>query len=248
MEEKNEIEDNNQPLMIERLFKKHRSVGVLGNSNTAKSSVCLNELLKLKKKFKIEIYVFGVERDLYEYLESKGIKILNSVDDILDMKIKEAVIYIDEFADIYDTNMASKQTNRIRRFFNRLYHLNNYVLISTSQSKFWNVFMCSMIKAYIVKEIDFDSLVRGTFLKRKIINISGNNSEYRLEAKKNEYYVVTNEDIVRKGNFGYNKELDSKKNLVNPFVKMETKINNKESHLKLESSLDLNLEKKNVIF
>lgn len=209
------------------LFKKYRSIGVVGNSNCAKSSLCLDELVNLKKKVNIEIYVLGVEECLHEYLKLQGIKILNSIDDILNMTIKNSVLYVDEFAEIYDSNMASKQTERIRKFFNRLYHLNNYILISTAQSKFWNVFMCSLVKVFIVKEIDYDSLVRGTFLKRKIKNISGNTSEYKLEVQKNTYYIVTDDYLVEKKTFEYKEDLDSKKNLKNPFLNFELNLENK---------------------
>ncbi len=218
------------------LFKKYRSVGVVGNANTSKSSFCLSELIKLKQKVDIEIYILGAEENLNEYLESKGINILNSIDDVLDMKITNSLIYIDEFADLYDVKMASKQTSRIRRFFNRIYHLNNYILISTAQSKFWNVFMCSLVKAYVVKQIDYDALVRGTFLKRKIKNIAGNTSEYRLEVPNNTYFLVTDEEIVEKGTFEYDENLDSKKDLKNPFLKLD---------LNLETKLEIKNEENN---
>lgn len=218
-------------MIIEKLFRKHRSIGVVGNIHTAKSSLILKELVELRENIDIDVYVLGAEYNLEPYLMSKGIKILQSSDDILDLKIRGAVLYIDEFADIFDVKMASKQTEKIRRFFNRLAHLNNYVIISTAQTKFWNVFMCSLVKAYIVKEIEYDSLVNGTFLKRKIQNITSNTSDYRLDAAKEEYYVITDENLVEKGTFEYNKDLDSKKSLVNPFLDK-----------KVEENLDNNLE------
>ena len=53
-----------------------------------------------------------------------------------------------------------------------------------------------------------------------------NTSDYRLDIPKDTYYVVTDDDIVKKMTFEYNKELDSKKENVNPFIKNE-KINAK---------------------
>lgn len=209
------------------LFKKYRSIGVVGNPHTAKSSLVLGELINLKKQINIEVYVLGSEVKLHKYLKSKGIQILYSSDDILDMKIKGAILYIDEFSDLYDTRMASKQTEKIKKFFNRIAHLDNYVIISSAEVNFWNKFMCSLVKAHLVKTIEYDNLVRGTHLQRKVKNISEGSSEYRLEIPINVYYIVTDEDLVRKKTFEYNVDIDSKKDLVNPFLKLETKVENK---------------------
>ena len=206
---------------LKELFKKYRSVGVVGNTNTAKSSLILSELIELKGDTSVDIYVLGAETNLHKYLESKGINILHSVDDILDMKIKNSVLYIDEFGDIFNVQASSKQTDRIRRFFNRLAHQNNYVIVSTAQTKFWNVFMCSLVKAYLVKEIEFDSLVNGTLLKRKIKNISENTSEYRLDIPIGTYYVIRDDKLTEKKTFEYDENIDSKNEQVDIFQKAD---------------------------
>ena len=90
-----------------QLFKKYKSIGIVGNRNTAKSSLVLNQLIKLKKEIDIPIYVLGAELNLHDYLESKNINILHSVDDVLDMKITDSVIYIDEFAELFDVQITS---------------------------------------------------------------------------------------------------------------------------------------------
>ena len=207
---------------LSKLFKKYRSIGVVGNTNTSKSSLVLDQLLGLKKDVDMPIYVLGAEAKIEQYLTSQGLNILHSADDILDLKIRDAVLYIDEFSQIFNVRMASKQTDRIKRFFNRLAHLNIYIVISTAETKFWNVFMCSLIKAYFVKEIEYDALVKGTLLKRKVSNITGNTSEYRLEVPNSDYYIITDDDVVTRKTFEYNENLDSKKSLINPFV--ETKV------------------------
>lgn len=211
------------------LFKKYRSIGVVGNINVAKSSLVLSELVDLRKKVDIPVYVLGAEPNLYEYLESQNINILYSADDVLDLQIKNSIVFIDEFADIFDVKMSSKQTDRIKKFFNRIAHLNNYIIIGSAEVNFWNKFMCSLVKAHLVKTIEYVSLVRGTFLLRKVKNISENCNEYRLEAPINTYYIVTNDSLTQKRTFKYNEDLDSKKHLVNPFLKLD---------LKLETKLD----------
>lgn len=206
------------------LFKKYRSIGVVGNTDTAKSSLILTELIELKKQVNIPVYVLGIEPSLHKYLESKDIRVLHSVDDVLDLKIKSSIIYIDEVGDIYDSRMASKQTEKIRKFFNRLAHLNNYVIISTAQTKFWNAFICSLVKAYLVKEIEFDALVNGTLLKRKVKNITENTSEYRLDIPQNTFYVVTDTELTEKRTFDYDENVDTKKDMNNPFQNLDKNV------------------------
>jgi len=250
--------------MIETIFSdKVRAVGLVGNRNSSKTSLGLQEIIDLKVvkyiiswekegkilhencfddkekeavlytlinkkgissesitiKEGIKKYVFGVEESLKDYLVEKEIIILENKEDLLDLKIKDAIIYIDEFADVYDVSLKSKQGERIRRFFNRLNHLNDWVLVSTAQEKFWNSFICGLIKDYVVKEIEYNSLVNGTDLKTKVKGIGGY-SDYRLECPNDTYYIV-GKDVTIKGTFEYNKNLDSKKNNINPFRKVE---------------------------
>ena len=82
--------------MLGKIFKKARTVGIVGNANTGKTMLCLGELLNLKEKYKIEIYCIGIEEKLHSHLKARGFKIIHSKEDILDLKIKDSVIKIDE--------------------------------------------------------------------------------------------------------------------------------------------------------
>jgi len=96
--------------------------------------------------------------------------------------------------------------------------------------------MCSLVRAHLVKTIEYVNLVRGTHLQRKIKNISENSSEYRLDLPMNTYYVITDDNIVEKLTFDYDSKLDVKKDKINPFASVD---------LSLESSVDLNVDCKN---
>ncbi|MFW9872020.1 MAG: hypothetical protein ACFFG0_02885 [Candidatus Thorarchaeota archaeon] len=225
---------------LSHLFKKYRVVGVVGNPNSCKSSLSLFKLIELKKEYPtINIYVFGVEPCLYKKLEERGIKILYNKEDIFDLKIKNSVIYVDEFGDFFSVHTKDKQLERVRRFFNRIYHLNNWFVLSTAQSGFWNKFMSGIVSCFLVKEIEWDNLVNGTPIKRKIKGLP-NTSDYRLECEKGTYYVVNNE-LTEKCKFPYVKDLDSKKHLVNPFC--EKKYENKKVKQKVKP---LNNENNNL--
>ena len=196
--------------MLDKIFKNHRTVGLVGGINSGKSSLAYAELIKLKEKYDVQVYILGAEENIQPYLKTKGIKIILSTADLLDLKIKNSVIFIDEFADIFDVSSRGKQFERIKKFFNRLAHLNDYLLISTAQQNFWNKFMCGLISAFLVKSVEFDSLVNGTRLKEKIKSLE-KTSDYRLELKKCDYYVIDDLELVQKHRFNYDKELDSKK-------------------------------------
>ena len=95
--------------VLKELFKNNRVVGVVGSRSSGKTSLVLTQLIELKEemnkdKIKMPIYVFGVEETLKSYLKTKGIKFLYSRDDILDLKIKDAVIFVDEIANFFSTS------------------------------------------------------------------------------------------------------------------------------------------------
>lgn len=209
--------------MIENLFKKYRTIGIVGNCGQAKSSLVLNELIEMKEKFKLPTYVLGVEPSLQPYLEKKGIIVLKSKEDVLDLKIRDSLIYIDEFGDLFDTKTSSREVEKIKRFFNRIDHLNDFLIVSSAVDCFYNKFMEGLIKSFVVKTIDYQALCNGTILKRKVMAIVENTSDYRLDIPKDTYYVITSDGLVEKGTFKYNPELDSKKNNVNPFLEKKSK-------------------------
>lgn len=203
--------------MIEKLFRKSRTIGVVGNVGVGKTHLALVEIIKLKKKYpNIKVYVYGVEKSLKPILKRYNIEFLHNKEDLLDLKIKNSVLFIDEFCDLFSVRTQDKQLDRIKRFFNRIDHLNDYLMISSAQSGCWNKFMESLIRNYIVKEIDFQSLVNGTTLKRKVMGIESN-SDYRLELPNNEYFIIS-DDLTERDSFEYIRELDSKKENVDLFA------------------------------
>lgn len=214
-------------MILKNLFKKDRTVGLVGNTGQAKSSLVLSELIELKEEFKIPVYVLGVEPSLHAYLEKKGIVILKSKEDILDLKIRDSVIFCEEMGDIFDTKTSSRELEKIKRFFNRIDHLNDFLIVSSAVDCFYNKFMEGQIKAFIIKNVDYATLVNGTVLKRKVMAIVENTSDYRLDIPKDTYYVITDEGLVEKMTFKYNPELDSKKSNINPFLKKSEQENEK---------------------
>jgi hypothetical protein len=210
-------------MIIKELFKKYRTIGLVGNAGEGKSSLALSELVELKKEYNLPIYVLGAEPSLFPILRKKGMEILESKEDILDLKISGAIIFIEEFGDLFKIDTKDRQLDRVKRFFNRIDHLNDFVIISSAREGFWNKFLDGIVKAFLVKKIDYQSLTNGTNLKRRIKGIVENTSEYRLEMPKDTFYVVTDDNLVKKMTFKYNPDLDSKKNNKNPFLEKSEK-------------------------
>jgi len=201
---------------LKKVFASNRVVGVIGNQNTAKTSLVLSELIKLKKNIDLPIYVFGVEPSIKKYLKTQGIEFLYNMEDILDLKIKNSIIYIDEVSSFVSTQTRDKQTDRFKRFINRIVHQNDWLIISTAQVGWFNKLACSMINAFYVKEIELDSLVNNTWLKRVVLGLP-RTSDYRIDLPINTFYILQNNALTIKKSFAYNKDLDSKANNENPF-------------------------------
>jgi hypothetical protein len=198
--------------MIDELLRKHSVIGIAGNRSTGKTSLALTLLLELKEKYpSLSVSVMGVEDSLTPVLEKKGIKTLHSKMDILDLRMRDTVIYVAEFALFFDSRNKNKQLDKLMRFFDRIEHNNCKLIIDTAREGYFNKFFCSRVGAFLIKQIEYDSLVNGTWLKERVKSIRSV-SDYRLECDVSQYYVVTTDgDPTTENTFPYNPLVDSKK-------------------------------------
>ena len=197
---------------LDKLFNKHSIIGMVGNRSTGKSMTMLGALIEYRKKYPdIPIYVYGVEEAVIPILEDKyNIITLESKRDITDLALTECVIWVDEFAMIFDTKSSSKQLSKLEAFFDRLEHRKIKFIFGTAREKFFNTFACSRMTLAIVKEIEYDALVNNTWLKDNIKAINSM-SEYRLECPIDRCFVVSKKGgLVTKHKSSYYKELDTK--------------------------------------
>lgn len=208
-------------MKLSNLLKRHSCIGLVGNRGTAKTSLVLVKLLELRKEYpNLKIAVMGVNPELEDFLEERKIRILNSKMDLLDLQIKDTIIFIDEMALFFDTQARSKQLDKLMRFFDRIEHQNCKIIIGTAREGYFNKFMCSRVTAFLVKQIEYDALVNGTWLKERVKAITSI-SDYRLVADKSEYYVVASGDgtLTTKHTFGYCSKVDTKKSNIDLFKK-----------------------------
>lgn len=209
---------------IDQVLKKHSVVGVVGNRSTAKTSMVLSFYKQLHTTYpNLNLAVMGVNEELAPILNQLNIKILQSKMDILDLRMKDTIIFVDEFALFFDSQGRSKQQGKLMRFFDRIEHQNCKFIIGTAREGYFNKFMCSRITAFFVKQIEYEALVNGTWLKERVRAIASS-SDYRLVANKPEYYYVTaGDDLTSKHTFAYNQEFDTKAKNVDLFCKTSQK-------------------------
>jgi hypothetical protein len=209
--------------IIEEVIEKHSCIGIAGNRNSAKTSMVLTMFKGLRLRYpELKLAVMGVNKELES--EMKKLDIINLVSkmDILDLQMKDTIIFVDEFALFFDTQTKSKQLDKLMRFFDRVEHLNCKIIVGTAREGFFNKFMCSRINCFLVKEIEYDSLVNGTWLKERVKAITSN-SDYRMECEKSNFYIVANDIPTKRMSFKYSPEFDTKKNNVKLFVKNKVK-------------------------
>jgi hypothetical protein len=199
--------------MMPELLHKHSIVGVCANRNEGKTSLVLTELRRLKRQYPhLKVCVLGLNPELKDVCINNGFTFLVSKTDILDLKVRDAVIYIDEMGILFDTKSQSKQLDKLMRFFDRIEHNNCKLIVSTAREGYFNKFMCGRITAFLVKQIEYESLVNGTWLNERVRAVDSL-SDYRLECGVNEFFVVTNKDETTvKHTFEYVKSFDTKRN------------------------------------
>jgi hypothetical protein len=197
--------------MLKQVLKEHNIVGVAGMRSTAKTSLILSELLQIRKQHpNVKIAVFGVNEELKMLLHSNNITFLESQMDILDLRMKDTIIFIDEMALFFDTSTRSKQLDKLMRFIDRVEHQNCKIIVGTAREGYFNKFMCSRVTAFLVKQVEYDSLVNGTWLKERVKAIKST-SDYRLEIPKSDYYVVSADTLTSRHTFAYVPEIDTKR-------------------------------------
>jgi len=216
-------------MKFEELLRKHSVIGIAANRNQGKTMTALTQITNLLTRFpSMKIAVLGINEELRTPLTKLGVQFLESKMDILDLRMKDTLIFIDELAMLFDTQSKNKQLDKLMRFFDRLEHNNCKLIVATAREGYFNKFMCSRINAFIVKEIEYDSLVNGTWLKERVKAIKSN-SDYRLELGKDECFFVASDSLTQRFKVRYLAFLDTKRENQDIFVKEKVteKVNGK---------------------
>ena len=221
-------------MQIDDLFKKNNIIAIAGNRDTAKTSLALSSLSYLRGKYPdLNIAVLGVNEELIPVMRDLNILVLTSKMDILDLRLKNYIVYIDEFAMLFNPDAKNKEQEKLNRFFDRLAHLNTKLMLSTCREGYFNKYMCGRITCFLVKQVEYEALVNGSWIKERIKAIISQ-SDYRLEADNKEFYIVCNDGTPTiKQVFKYEPLFDTKKDnkVLFPDVKAEIKTGKKDGKL-----------------
>lgn len=196
---------------LSKLLINHSCIAVAGNRSTGKTMTALSLLKGFRRQFPTKkIAVLGVEDSLKETCERLGFSWVSNKKDILDLKFTNTLIFIAEFGMLFETKNRGTLLKKLERFFDRIEHNKCKLLIDTAREGFYNKFMCSRITAFVVKEIEYSSLVNGTWINEAVKNHKSL-SDYRLQLPINKYVVVTNKNEMTKEHIiDYDEEFDSK--------------------------------------
>jgi len=147
------------------IFKEPSIIGIVANANEGKSNMLyflITELLKLD--IKPNIHTFGFRKEI------EFTKDINSIYEL--EQIKNSVIFIDEFIDLFDLDNKEKKRG-IERTLRLIYHNNNILVLSGLPENF-KKFISSKIGILIYKKVTLYDLINGSRVKKVIMNYSGN--------------------------------------------------------------------------
>ena len=177
--------------MIKNIFNEPKIIGIIGNTNEAKSNLVYYLLTELKKEFDFKLYHFGLRANI------SGEKI-NSIKEL--EQIKGSVVFIDEFSTLFNLE-DRKQRQRIENTLRVIYHNNNIlVLVGTGEN--FKKFISAKLNVFIYKKIFYDDLINGSKTKKVVMdyhdidNIKGS-SVLNLEKSEALMFDGTNYSLIK---------------------------------------------------
>jgi len=202
--EKEDYETNSLKDYIEvkeitpKLFNEPKIISVVGNSNSGKSNLVYSFIKELKSNYKCKIYSYGLRFNLKENK-------INSINEL--EKIKNSIIFLDEFSSILDVEDRRKK-KLIEKTFRLIFHHNN-ILVLVGNPENYKKFISSKSNVIIYFNSDLDEFINGSRIKNICLNYKGYELGYSvLELNKNECIVYDRE--YKKVKVSYLKEYDSK--------------------------------------
>lgn len=187
---------------IDKIFDGAKVIGVIADPNEGKSNLLYYLLKKLSELTVMpSIYYFGFRKKLGFGQEINSIHELEG--------IKNSVIFVDEFIDLFDLDDRKKKVG-IERTLRLIYHNNNILILSGLPENF-RKFISSKLNLTIYKKVTFEDFVNGSKSKAIVMRFSGSirgNSVLNLD--KNEALIYTGKRYI-KIEIPYLEDFDTKK-------------------------------------
>lgn len=155
--------------LLELLQAKQKGViGIAGSKHGGKTTVLLDLVDTARTLLKRPCYVkfyHGEYQDLFSELPL--VENLQHLE-----KIKDAIIFVDEFNELFDLT-DRKKTALIKRNIAQIEH-NNCLLVLCGLPEYFNQLISSYVGSdWLVKSITYDETVNGSALKKYVMGLSG---------------------------------------------------------------------------
>ncbi len=193
---------------LNKIFKGARIVGLAGLKHTGKTNNLVSLIVDYRRTHKEEqIYAFGLNEDVMNYLEKKfNVIEISSLRHLVGKK--DCICVIDEFQRLKLNDRRNK--DELDEFVDFVYHNNVYVILSSPNIREFNSIIGGIIEKWLLKSVRKDNCINGSQLKRIVENYKG---RYKLlgeiEVPINELLVINDSEEL-KIKCKYIKEADHK--------------------------------------
>jgi len=194
---------------IKALFKKSFIGAVIGDAHTGKSNLLYHIIDTLKENYNFKLYTFGLKSDL---------EVANKIYSLDELeKIKDSVIFLDEFYDLFD--LEDRHNKSIAERTMRLLFHNNNIIILCGLPENYKKFISAKINVIFYKQCTFEDFINGSSVKKNILKYHGESRGSSI------LHLDKNECVIYDGKHYENYEVpyleskDSKRNNVDILVK-----------------------------
>jgi len=151
-------------MKITKLFNKPKIVGIIGNTNEAKSNLIYWILNQLYKKYDLTVYVYGLRCSF------PGTKSVHSVEEL--EQVKDSILIIDEMTSLFDLDNR-KVKAQVENTIRLIYH-NNNILVLCGLGENFKKFLSAKLSAVIFKKVTLADLINGSTVKNIVMAYKGN--------------------------------------------------------------------------
>jgi hypothetical protein len=148
--------------LIEGIFNKPKIISICSDVNEGKSNLIYHLIEDLKKKYRFNLYSYGLIKDLGE----NKIYTLEELENI-----KDSIIFIDEFENLFDIEDRKKRKS-IEKSLRLINHNNNIVILSGLPENF-KKFISSKIDVMFFSKCTIADFINGSTIKNRCLSYQG---------------------------------------------------------------------------
>ena len=225
---------NKEGEQLRNIFGKKRIVALAGIKNCGKTNNLVALIVDFRKhNTHTPIYIYGVDREVYEYLEKLGnIFLIDELNQFLGKN--NALFVVDEFQKLHLNDRRYKDI--LDALIDLIYHkeCNNKIIFCSPNLREFNSIIGSKIEKWLIKSISYDSLVNGSQLKDVVTKYTGYYKQLNDIVVPNNKLLILGDEIGKEVILPYIEDVDGKKEIKDIFSADE-------------KIVEENLSKKNVM-